>query len=245
MKYIILLSGKINSGKNFFADKLTKEFESKGMKVEHDLFANDLKNGAKEDFRIVTNYLNSFAEKLKSSINIFFDTAKYESNPLGTQLDELIDELKTEDHNWYEDKTELTRLVLQLYGTEIFRNRVDNDWWAKQVMNRAVESDVDVYIVTDTRFPNEISVFSNIVDDETRVLPIRINRPVETKSNIAEHSSETSLDDWKEWTYIIDNSGTEQDLIDSATTVADDVIAPFVRTSLFETVEASLKAVVK
>lgn len=243
MKYIILMSGKINSGKNFFAEKLTKEFEEKGMKVEHDLFAKDLKNGAKEDFSIVTDYLNSFAEKLKSSVNVLFDTAKYEANPLGTQLDDLIDELKTVDENWYEDKTELTRLVLQLYGTEIFRNRVDTDHWAKQVMNRAIASDADVYIATDTRFPNEISVFSDVVDSDVQVLPIRIERPVDTKSNIAEHSSETSLDDWTEWSYIINNTGTIEDLEESATLIAEDVVIPIERTSLFESTEFVLKQI--
>ena len=50
MKYVLLLSGKINSGKNQYAEYLIEELENKGARVTQDLFAKDLKQYCSEDF---------------------------------------------------------------------------------------------------------------------------------------------------------------------------------------------------
>ncbi|MFW6219553.1 MAG: hypothetical protein ACOC33_01665 [bacterium] len=223
MKYIILTSGKINSGKNLFSEMLGKEFEKRNMSVTYDLFAKDLKDGAKEDFKEISLFLNSFVNRIKSEIGVLFDM-KYNLPNQMNNINNIIDELKVNDDNWYENKTELTRLILQMYGTEIFRNRVDNNHWANQVKNRALESESNVYIVTDTRFPNEISCFSDVCDENIKVIPIRINRIIDTKNYISQHDSETSLDDWNEWCYIIDNNGSIIDLRDSSSLIVEDII---------------------
>ncbi|MFA5484923.1 MAG: hypothetical protein WC260_01615 [Candidatus Pacearchaeota archaeon] len=223
MKYIILTSGKINSGKNVFSSMLGKEFNRKTLDVKFDLFANDLKNGARDDFKQLSSYLNSFVNRLKSEVGVLFDI-KYNSPDKLKHINNIIEELNIIDDNWFENKTEITRLILQLYGTEIFRNRVDNNYWANQVKKRALESDSDVYIVTDTRFPNEISCFNDINDDNIRVIPIRIERVINTQLNIAQHDSETALDNWNEWCYIIDNNGSIDDLRDSAEVIVQDII---------------------
>lgn len=65
------------------------------------------------------------------------------------------------------------------------------------------------WIVTDVRFINEAKGIK-----KRGGLLIRVNREVKQNTKIANHPSETSLDDYKDWDYIIDNNGTLSNLID-------------------------------
>ena len=221
MKRVILLSGKINSGKNQFAEYLKNELKSKSLKVSNDLFARDLKDGCKEDFKKLSAVLNNIAEEIKSQILLFSDRREEMISPQATKgIEDSIDKLKIADENWYEDKTDITRNILQLYGTEIFRTRVDDNWWVNQVKNRAIHSEDDAIIVTDCRFPNEIT---GIYDDNYETIAIRIERNINTQEQIASHDSETALDNWKVFDYVVENNGTLEDLMASAKKIVKDL----------------------
>jgi len=218
MKKVLLMSGKIHCGKNQFAKFVKEDFQKKGLKVSEDLFARSLKDGCKEDFRKLTNVLNSISEEIMAKIGVFIDQRENMLNPnMIDSIDRSVSKLKIKDENWYEDKTDITRNILQLYGTEIFRKRVDENWWVKQVRNRCIESQDDVIIVTDCRFPNEIT---EMLCDEYETIVIRINRAINTKELIASHDSETALDNWNEWDFIVENNGTLEDLRDSAKVIS-------------------------
>ncbi len=193
-KIVILISGKIKSGKNQLADFMKEYFEKQNLKVSADYFAKAVKDGCKEDFKKLADELNNYVIELKRVI-----ISKY--NYINEILDSKIDELKISDENWYENKTFITRAILQLYGTEIFRNRVDSDYWVKQVKDKCEKSDSDIILVTDTRFPNEIT---EMYSDNYDLITIRLLRDI-NKDKSKNHYSETALDDWNEWTYIIDN----------------------------------------
>lgn len=226
MKFIFLISGKINSGKNQLAEFLDHEWKGRGYSTANDLFANDLKNNCKDDFKKVSNYLNIYTERIKSSVGALFDNTgrnpKLESYL--KSIEKLVDELKIEDENWFEDKTELTRNILQLYGTEIFRNRVSDNWWVNKLRDRVLKSESQVTFITDTRFPNEVETFSQLNSDDVTIFSVRINRNINTKKGIAEHPSETSLDHWTHWDFIVENDGTLEDLRGSAKTIVDYIL---------------------
>lgn len=222
MKKVLLISGKIHCGKNQFAEYLVGTLRQEGFKVSTDLFARSLKDGCKEDFRKLVNVLDNISEEIKSKIYTFIDGKEYMKFPSQVEdIDSTINKLKIKDENWYEDKTDITRNILQLYGTEIFRKRVDNDWWVNQVKNRAIDSDDDFIVVTDCRFPNEIT---EMFCDEYETYVIRITRNINTQEQIANHDSETSLDNWKEWNYVVENNGTLEDLKESAKVIVNDLI---------------------
>lgn len=222
MKKVILISGKIHCGKNQFADYLGKEFKNKGLKVSEDLFAKTLKDNCKEDFRKLTNVLDNISEEIKATIGLFVDQRQVMLNPsILNNINKSVDKLKIKDDNWYEDKTDITRNILQLYGTEIFRKRVDDNYWVKQVKDRCIASNSDIIIITDCRFPNEIT---EMLCDEYEITTIRIVRNINTQEQIASHDSETALDDWNEWNYIISNDDSLNELKNSAKTVCDDIL---------------------
>ena len=119
------------------------------------------------------------------------------------------------------------RKLLQLLGTEagrqiihpnIWVNALFADWKSGYVEQGAgwieTEDDYPNWIVTDVRFPNE----AKAIKDRGGIL-IRINRPQYLDNGLVirkdEHLSETALDDYDGFDYVIDNdSDSVQDLID-------------------------------
>lgn len=191
MKRIFLFAGRIHSGKNFAAEIAKNILTERGASVETMMFAQGVKDGCREDFKQLTDFLNSVAEDCAHDGDEY--TAKL---------------LYTEDTNWYEKKTPLTRILLQTYGTEIFRNRVGKDWWTEKLAERVKESAADTILVTDMRFPNECDRLREMLPD-CSVVSVLIERNVEDEEReaFANHASETSLDGY-EFDEVVDNNGT-------------------------------------
>jgi len=116
------------------------------------------------------------------------------------------------------------RQWLQLIGTDCMRNIIHPDIWVKSLFAdykyeekptgitfNDDEHKVKVYpkwVISDVRFPNE----ADAIKDRDGIV-IRINRPQKGK-NVDEHFSETALDDYDNFDYIIKNDGTIEDLIE-------------------------------
>lgn len=110
------------------------------------------------------------------------------------------------------EKRALTpRKLLQLLGTEAGRQIIHPNIWVNALFSAYKPE--DNWIVTDVRFPNE----ADIVKDKGGIM-IRINRSqflIDGRVILKdEHASETGLDDYDKFDYVIDNDGTVQDLID-------------------------------
>jgi len=224
MKYILLLSGKINSGKNQYAGYLKESFEEKGLVVKQDLYAGDLKRYSAEDFKLLGEILEHQINNIKATIGMYFDlTDKVSIDAQQSILDSLT-ELTFKEYNFYEDKTLITRTLLQIYGTNIARQRFDDQFWIKKLAERINnDNKSDVIIITDARFPNEIEDIHEFVDD-CRIVPIRIERVLDRNDIINEHPSEIALDDYKFWEYIIDNNSSLEDFKSSSIYVSNDIL---------------------
>ena len=109
-----------------------------------------------------------------------------------------------------EDLIKLTpRLLLQLVGTDLFRNQLHPNTWVTATFANYQNNN---WIITDMRFPNELEAIK-----KRNGITIRINRgPIERTGKMIqepEHISENSLDNAK-FDYVIENSGTIEDLIE-------------------------------
>jgi len=117
------------------------------------------------------------------------------------------------------------RLLMQLLGTEAGRNIIHPDLWVICTMS-GYKPD-SKWIVTDNRFPNEVKAVKN-----KNGLTFRIERDFNLRfpeyQNLEEvhtkdinlytqltHFSETALDNYTEFDYVIQNNGTIFDLIKS------------------------------
>jgi hypothetical protein len=119
------------------------------------------------------------------------------------------------------------RKLLQLLGTEAGRQIIHPNIWVNALfadykkewngktffahgIGREVRENVfPNWIITDVRFPNE----AKAVKDKGGIM-IRINRPGTESHCGGQHLSETSLDAYDKFDYLIENDGTVQDLID-------------------------------
>jgi hypothetical protein len=95
------------------------------------------------------------------------------------------------------------RLILQLLGTEGGRDVIHPNIWVNATLGKIKED--DKVIITDCRFPNEVEGIK-----KRKGVVVRVVRP--SKISTSTHPSETSLNDYKDWDYIIINDGTLEDL---------------------------------
>ena len=94
---------------------------------------------------------------------------------------------------------QLLEQVLQRLGTGV-RAAIDQEFWVKALFNTYSDN----IIIADVRFPNEVEAVK-----ERGGIVFRIERPGAGAGN---HISETALDDYHGFDYIIDNVGTLEDL---------------------------------
>ena len=191
VKTLLLISGKMQSGKNTFADMLESCASSAGTSVTQGLFAKPLKDACSADMSAVFAFLRSERSRL-----------------LDTYQEILPEDLAWMDageEEWYGRKTPLTRALLQAYGTEIFRNRVGEDYWVDRMADTVRSSPSELFIVTDARFPNELERMRTVLPGH-RVLTVRVVRPGYSRE-LPEHShpSETALDSYASWDRVVVN----------------------------------------
>lgn len=133
-----------------------------------------------------------FADTLKETAQVLFRIGEWETN---TQ------EGKKTTINWI-GKT--VRELLQEIGQGL-RDTIDFDIWVKILF--ANTEGWSNYIIADVRYPNEVKAIK-----ERNGILLRIDRESAGAGN---HSSETALDDYKEWDVHIKNNGSIEDLFEA------------------------------
>ena len=150
-KTIILISGKLQSGKNSFADYMIDHFKKNKKTVEYEYFAKELKSNCVKDFSQFTESLNIFSHNLKEFIKNNFEILKRDSF---IKLDGLLKDIEVTEDNWYDNKNLITRSLLQAYGTNIIRKRVGENYWIDKLKENINNSESDFILITDIRVPN-------------------------------------------------------------------------------------------
>lgn len=133
-----------------------------------------------------------FADALKETAQVLFRLGEWETN---TQEGKKI------TINWI-GKT--VRELLQGIGQGL-RDAIDFDLWVKILF--ANTKGWSNYIIADVRYPNEVKAIK-----ERNGILLRIDRKGAGAGN---HSSETALDDYKEWDVHIENNGSIEDLFEA------------------------------
>lgn len=133
-----------------------------------------------------------FADTLKEIAQVLFRIGEWETD---TQ------EGKKTTINWI-GKT--VRELLQGIGQGL-RDAIDFDLWVKILF--ANTEGWSNYIIADVRYPNEVKAIK-----ERNGILLRIDRESAGAGN---HSSETALDDYKEWDVHIENNSSIEDLFES------------------------------
>ena len=93
------------------------------------------------------------------------------------------------------------REVMQVVGTDIFRNYFDSGIWVDATLRNIFQDKKNITLISDVRFPSEVNA---IIKNGGYI--VRLTRNICEQDN---HPSETALDDYNfvnlERTYIVDN----------------------------------------
>lgn len=142
----------------------------------------------------VSHKIYSFADPLKQDICIKI---------LGLSYDQCYgsDEEKNQPtHITWNDKNLSAREVMQVVGTEIFRSMYPNVW-VNALITKIRDEGVDVALISDCRFPNEVDIVQ-----QSGGMVVRLTRDPFS----SDHPSERALDpdnyDWSIFDYIIYNN---------------------------------------
>lgn len=149
----------------------------------------------------IASYVNDIYEKInKRTINLSYASylKEYSKNIL----------------NWNGNEETKPREFLQQIGVELIKNNIDN----KLLIRRMVE-DIKIYsyfydviTISDARFKEEIETIKDIFND---VVVIHVFG-LEDKNNLTaiqrKHISETALDNYNNYDYELDNTGTLNEL---------------------------------
>jgi len=171
----------------------------------------------------------SFANTLKDSVAAVFG---WDRNMLEGRTKEAREQREKVDE-WWATRLNMPNLtprwVLQYWGTEVCRKSFHQDIWIASLENKLNNSNDDV-VITDCRFPNEISAIKNaggiVVWVRRGELPewykdacdVNAGEKYSNYANALErmkqrnvHDSETA---WvgRKFDYVIDNNGSIQDL---------------------------------
>ena len=209
MRTLIILSAKMQAGKDTLCDfmrgTLAQEY---GVSSYQSAYANELKEGTIEDLAPIFTMLGEQREKLLQA---------------GVATD-LLDWMLVSRDRVFNKKTPVTRAALQSYG-DLFRRRVSDLHWVDRCLADLESSDAEFLLITDARRVNEIECAVAWAESHgIRPVTLRISRNSDQAGSSLTHPSETALDDFKSWHYLVDNNGTIEQLRDAATAILEELL---------------------
>ena len=125
------------------------------------------------------------------------------------------------------DGTEETkpRELLQTLGTDVIRNKIDKEFFVKRLCDdiKVYSYYFDIITISDARFPNEIETPKRLFDNVITIKVIRDGFESPLTSDERMHLTETALDDYDDFDYIIRNDGTISDLEEKVSKIVEKV----------------------
>jgi hypothetical protein len=186
MSKYILISGKKGHGKNYFASVLEERLKEDGFTVKETAFAEPIKNFCHDVFGIAHEDMMTQEGKLKKT-HLTWRSLNNKLWPNNAVYSNCSQEERGRGFKSADDHLTI-RELLQIIGTDVWRDGFYGPIWAERVYHKKYNE--DVVIVTDGRFRNEIETgrkFGAII--------INIRNP-KVKSNDT-HPSEVDLDDYQ------------------------------------------------
>ena len=174
MTHILSFSGRKQSGKSTSADYIISLINEHKFNMSYKIY--------------------SFADPLKQDICM---------NILGLTYDQCYgsdDDKNTMTDLWWDGAQLTAREAMEIIGTKIFR-ALKTNVWVDATINKIKKENVDLAIISDCRFPNEVGAVKN-----SGGLNIRLELDPFHSDAISENSLDQDVYDWSNFDIIIKNS---------------------------------------
>lgn len=176
------------------------------MKTKILAFSGRKQSGKSTSAQYVESIINNHSLDISYRVYSFADPLKQDicMNILGLTYEQCYgsdeDKNTLTDLTW-EGKILTAREAMEIIGTDIFR-RLKNNVWVDATLNKIAKDNLDLAIIPDCRFPNEVN---SILDRTGYVIRLDLD-PYNSQSN-----SESALDkhnyDWNKFSHIVNNEG--------------------------------------
>lgn len=112
--------------------------------------------------------------------------------------------------DWDGSEETKPRQLLQTLGTEVIRKNIDEDFFIKRLCDdiRVYSYYFDIITISDARFPKEIETPKKLFENVYTIKVIRPNFETPLTDKQQSHSTETALDNYDNYDYIIENDST-------------------------------------
>lgn len=206
MTFVVGVSGKIGSGKDYLTGKLIEELNSRGRSTAHTSFAKPLKEELGDIIDLLKENRHLGRYDASALVAERYDMTEEQA---GWLVMRLHPELDIPDLDGW-SRTLGVRGSLQLLGSEI-RRAQNPSYWTNKFFAEVETIDAEYVFVSDGRFPNEMDAikskngvtFRLDISEET-LLSRRTNRDGITYTDEQlNHMSETALDDYEDFDLLV------------------------------------------
>lgn len=116
------------------------------------------------------------------------------------------------------------RDILQQVGIELIKEKISDTFLIDRIIEdiKIYSYFYDIIIITDARLVNEIKIPKENFDN---VITIRVNKNADNRLTDIQkkHITETGLDNYSNFDYIIDNNGSYKELVDNLNKILKEV----------------------
>ncbi len=133
---------------------------------------------------------------------------------LNIQYSSYIKEYAKKISDWDGSEETKPRALLQQLGTDIIRNKIDELFFTKKIIDdlKVYSFFFDVITISDARFKIEIDEPRKVFDNITALRIVRPNFDNGLTEEQKKHRSEVDLDDYNGFNYEVINDGTLEEL---------------------------------
>lgn len=233
---VVAVSGWAGSGKDTLANLLIKTYGFKRIG-----FADPLKDTVAEQFgfdraslddqnqknlplmNLPVSLRDGFTKNLGSFMVREFRTAAGKICKTGqlVTIDGVEDFYGVGDNGEVEKLYWTRRALCILEGST--KRTVDPDYWVKKAVQNAKESGIDLVVISDLRYKNELSSVKQALSSTDKLTTVRVNRFDEHPTN-SQDPSERDLDD-AEFDITLTNKGTYEEYTRLCGMIAFDLTA--------------------
>ncbi len=145
---------------------------------------------------------------------------------INLQFSSYIKMYAKEISGWDGSEDTKPRSLLQSLGTDVIRNKIDNEFFIKRIIGdiKVYSYFFDVITISDARLPLEIDSVYNEFENVYRVNIKRPNFNNNLDSNERKHITEVALDNYDNYDYVLVNDLTINDLNDKVVKMVDEVM---------------------
>ncbi len=125
-----------------------------------------------------------------------------------------IKEFAKKISGWDGSESSKPRELLQTLGTDIIRDKIDENFFVKRLCDdiKVYSYYFDIITISDARFPNEIEFPKKMFDNVISIKVVRDNFKSPLTEKQQHHLTETALDNYDNFDFILKNDKTIADL---------------------------------